>query len=75
MDVLPEYRRLGIAAAVTGRLAMEIMARDKVPFYCAAWSNIKSVRNAVKSGFYPAWVEMTAKSRKFVDELNKTKKA
>ncbi len=75
VDVLPEYRRLGIAAAVTGRLAMEIMARDKVPFYCAAWSNIKSVRNAVKSGFYPAWVEMTAKSRKFVDELNKTKKA
>ena len=71
VDVLPEYRRQGIAFAVTGRLALEIIARDKVPFYCAAWSNIRSVRNAVASGFRPAWVEMTAKPREFVDEMNR----
>ena len=61
IDVLPEYRRQGLAAALTSRLALEILERDKVPFYCAAWSNIASVRNAVKSGFRPAWVELTAK--------------
>lgn len=71
IDVLPEYRRQGIACALTSRLALEILCRDKVPFYCAAWSNIKSVRNAIKSGFRPAWVEMTAKSIETVDTLNK----
>lgn len=49
------------SSALTGRLAREILERGKVPFYCCAWSNIRSVRNAVKSGFVPAWVEMTIK--------------
>ena len=70
IDVLPEYRRQGIASALTSRLAVEIIERGKVPFYCAAWCNIKSVRNAVKSGFRPAWVEMTAKPCAMVDEMN-----
>lgn len=71
VDVLPEYRRKGIASAMTGVLALEILKRDKAPFYCAAWSNIKSVRNAIKAGFRPAWVEMTAKSTKLVEEMNR----
>lgn len=70
IDVRTEYRRKGVASALTSRLAAEILARGKVPFYCAAWSNIKSVRNAIKSGFRPAWVELTAKSAAFVDEMN-----
>ena len=70
VDVLPEYRRRGIASAMTSRLALEILALDKVPFYCAAWCNIKSVRNAIRSGFRPAWVEMTAKDVSFVDNMN-----
>ena len=70
IDVLPEYRRLGIASALTSRLAIEILNRGKVPFYCAAWCNVKSVRNAIKSGFRPAWVEMTAKSIALVDGMN-----
>jgi predicted GNAT family acetyltransferase len=70
IDVLPEYRRQGIASALTSRLAIEIIERGKVPFYCAAWCNIKSVRNARKSGFCPAWVEMTAKPCALVDEMN-----
>ena len=60
IDVLPEYRRRGIAAYLTSKLAIEILKRDKVPFYCCAWSNLGSVRNAIKSGFRPAWVEHTA---------------
>ena len=71
IDVLPEYRRQGIASALTSRLAVEILNRGKVPFYCAAWCNVKSVRNAIKSGFCPAWVEMTAKSFDVVDGMNK----
>ena len=60
IDVLPEYRKQGIAAALTSRLAAEALKRGKVPFYCCAWSNLSSARNAVKSGFRPAWVEHTA---------------
>ena len=70
VDVLPQYRRAGIAAALTSSLALEILNRGKVPFYCAAWSNIKSVRNAIKSGFKPAWVEVTAKKKETVDQMN-----
>lgn len=71
VDVLPAYRKRGIASALTSRLALEAIDLGKVPFYCAAWSNIKSVRNAIKSGFRPAWVELTARSREFVDKMNK----
>jgi GNAT superfamily N-acetyltransferase len=71
VDVLPEYRRRGVASAVTSRLAIEILKRGKVPFYCAAWCNVRSVRNAIRSGFRPAWVEMTAKPIETVDAMNR----
>ena len=71
VDVREEYRRQGIASAITSRLAVEILNRGKVPFYCAAWCNVKSVRNAIRSGFRPAWVEMTAKPCETVDSMNK----
>lgn len=71
VDVLPAYRRQGIAAALTSRLALEIFKLGKVPFYGAAWCNLKSVRNALKCGFRPAWVELTARELAHVDELNR----
>lgn len=71
VDVLPEYRRHGIAAALTSRLALETLSRGKVPFYCCAWSNIKSARNAFRSGFRPAWAQMTVKDAAFVADMNK----
>ncbi len=61
IDVLPEYRRRGIASALVTALALEIVGRGKVPFYCAAWSNLRSVRTAISAGFRPAWVELTVK--------------
>ena len=70
IDVLPEYRRQGIASALTSALALELLRRNIVPFYCAAWSNIPSVRNAIASGFRPAWAEITAKPFAFVEEMN-----
>ncbi|MEE1035870.1 MAG: GNAT family N-acetyltransferase [Oscillospiraceae bacterium] len=71
IDVLPEYRRHGIATALTVRLAREIMKLGKVPFYCAAWCNLKSVKNAIKAGFSPAWVEITAREVSLVNDMNK----
>ncbi len=59
IDVLAEYRKQGIASALTSRLTIEIQKRGKVPFYCCAWSNLVSARNAINSGFRPAWVELT----------------
>jgi ribosomal protein S18 acetylase RimI-like enzyme len=71
VDVLPEYRLRGIASALTSELAAEIANLDKVPFYCCAWSNIKSVRNAIRSGFRPAWIQLTVKRNSFIEEMNK----
>ena len=70
VDVLPEYRRRGIASALTNQLALEILERDIVPFYCCAWSNLSSIRNAVASGFRPAWVQLTVKKLETIEELN-----
>ncbi len=70
VDVIPGYRRKGIASAITSRLTLEILKRNKVPFYCSAWSNIRSARNAIKSGFIPSWAEMTVKPIEVVDEMN-----
>ncbi len=70
IDVLPEYRRKGIASALTSKIAVEIIKRGKVPFYCSAWSNIRSVGNAIKSGFTPSWIEMTVKPVEIVRKIN-----
>lgn len=67
IDVLPEYRREGIAAALTSRLTVEILERGKIPFLNTAWSNIRSSRSAIKCGYIPSWIEMTIKPKEIVD--------
>lgn len=59
IDILPEYRGLKLAPALTSRLSSEIFKCGKIPFYCASWANIPSVRNAAASGFRPAWTELS----------------
>ena len=59
-----------MAAALVSRLAREVLDRGIVPFYCAAWSNIPSVRCAIRSGFRPGWVELTAREDAFVADMN-----
>mgnify|MGYP000043165209 FL=1 len=71
VDVLPDYRRQGIASSLTSNLAIEIIDRGKVPFYCCAWSNLKSEKNALRSGFVPGWIEMTVKAASLVESMNK----
>lgn len=61
VDVLPTYRNLGIAKALTSRLALETLRRGKVPFYCCGWANVPSARNALACGFRPAWAQLTVK--------------
>lgn len=73
VDVLPNYRKQGVASAITNQLANEILKRNIVPFYCCAWSNIKSVRNALKSGFVPSWVQMTVRENDFIEKMNSGK--
>ncbi len=65
IDVLPPYRKKGVASALTSHLAYETFMRKKIPFYCATWANLKSIRNAIKSGFLPTWAEMTIKPKNF----------
>lgn len=60
IDVLPEFRHIGVASTLTKILTDEIIKRGKAPFYCTAWSNIASKNNAIKCGYKTAWVEMTA---------------
>ena len=70
IDVLPSYRKKGVASCLTTALSFEILNLGKVPFYCAAWSNIPSVRNAIKSGFRPAWVELSARNLQVIEKMN-----
>lgn len=64
VDVLADYRHQGIASSLTSILALEIIKYGKVPFYCCAWSNIASKRNANHVGFRTAWTEITAQPMK-----------
>lgn len=68
IDVIPEYRQLGIASTLTMTLTDVIIKQGKVPYYCTAWSNIASKSNAIKCGYKTAWVEMAAKD--IIDAMN-----
>lgn len=62
IDTLPAYRSKGLAAYAVNRLALEIEAAGKLPFY-TTWSlNIASLRTAAASGFLPVWTEYLSKA-------------
>ena len=56
IDTLPEYMRRGLAAYLVKELALEIEKNGKVAYYNTWSANIASTRVALKSGFYPVWV-------------------
>ncbi len=60
VNVLPAYQGRGIGAALTNRLAREILGMGQVPFYSAVWANIRSTGNAVRAGFRAAWASLSA---------------
>ena len=58
IEVLPDYRRKGVAKALASKLALEILSIGVVPFPGNRWANIRSIRTQLSCGFKPAWVEM-----------------
>ncbi len=56
IDILPEYRNLGLASYLVNRLTIEILERGEVPTYDVIASNLASQRVAQRAGFLPAWV-------------------
>ena len=60
IDVLPEYRLQGVASALTSRLSIAIKKLGKLPFYSHSFGNMPSMKNAFKSGFRPAWIQIQA---------------
>ena len=57
VDVLPEYRRRGVATALVSLLRNEVFRRGALPYYGTSLANVASQRVALASGFVPAWVE------------------
>ena len=62
IEVLPDYRRKGVAKALTAKLALEILSLGIVPFTGNRWANIRSLKTQLSCGFKPAWAEMIANS-------------
>lgn len=56
VDVLPQFRRGGLGAALVSHLTSAILERDVVPFYCASVTNIGSQGAAFRAGLVPGWV-------------------
>lgn len=58
IDVLPQYRSMGIGSYLAAQCAAEVFAGGLIPYY-GTWSgNVISRRLAQHCGFYPAWCEM-----------------
>ena len=62
IDVLPEYRKNGIASVLTSVLAQKIIKAGQTPFYSCLWNNTPSFKNALRAGFKPVWTEIQAKT-------------
>lgn len=63
IDVAPGYRGRGLAALLVRGLCHEIQRRGALPFYGTSLSNLHSQNIARNCGFFPAWVEVSAKRK------------
>lgn len=61
IDVMPEYRSMGVGTYLVALLKQEVLKRGEVPFYGTSVSNYHSWNIALNCGFRPAWVEIGAK--------------
>lgn len=64
IDVMPEYRSMGVGTCLVTILRNEIEGRGELPFYGTSLSNYHSWNIALNCGFRPAWVEIGAKKIK-----------
>lgn len=64
IDVLPEYRSIGVGSYLVGILRDEIIRCGDIPFYGTGLANYHSWNIALNCGFRPVWVEMQAIKKK-----------
>ena len=57
IEVLPEYRKDGLATVLTKNLTIKILEKGIVPIWCASSTNIGSQAVAYRSNYMPLWVE------------------
>ena len=57
IEILPEYRKSGLATILTKNLTMKILEKGIVPIWCASSTNIGSQAVANRSNYIPLWVE------------------
>ncbi len=55
IDVMPQYRKYGLAAALVTKISTVTLQQGKIPYYGTATCNIASQRVAYKCGFNVAW--------------------
>lgn len=58
IDVIPEYRKQGIATYLVHALTKKMLERDVIPMYPTWYSNIGSRHTALRAGYLPVWVEI-----------------
>ena len=58
IDVLPEYRRQGIAVYLVHSLTQTLLEQGVISMYPTWYSNVGSQRAALKAGYLPVWVEI-----------------
>lgn len=57
IEVLPEYRKDGLATILTRNLTMKILEKGIVPIWCASSTDVGSQAVANRSCYIPLWVE------------------
>ena len=57
IEVLPEYRKDGLATILTKNLTLKILEKGIVPIWSASVSNIGSQAVATNSDYIPLWME------------------
>jgi hypothetical protein len=60
IDVLPEFREMGLARALVSTITDEITALDKIPYYGLLFGNIASLNTAISCGYQPMFAEIIA---------------
>ncbi len=61
IDVLPEYRSIGLGTYLVTLLKNKISESGDIPFYGTGIANFHSMNIAVNCGFKPVWVEINSK--------------
>lgn len=58
IDVLPEYRHMGVGSELVAALTQAVFMHGAVPYYGTWIGNIASQNTARKADYHPVWTEM-----------------